>query len=46
MLSTANMKKKLAIPDEYSAVAALVVGIPNGESSPDPCKPPLVLAWK
>lgn len=46
MLSTAEMKKKLAIPDEYSAVAALVVGIPNGESSLEPCKPPLVLAWK
>lgn len=48
-ISTLNIRKvrmELGIPDEYSAVAPIVVGVPSGEIAATSRKEPLILSWK
>lgn len=45
-LNIHKIKTELGIPDEYSAIAPIVVGIPSGESRASPRKEPLILSWK
>lgn len=41
-----KMKTELGIPDEYSAIVPIIVGVPSGETDATSRNPPLVLAWK
>jgi len=45
-LNIHKIKTELGIPDDYSAIAPIVVGIPSGESGGSPRKEPLILSWK
>ncbi len=48
-VSTLNIrmvKTELGIPEEYTAIAPIIVGIPEKETLATPRKEPLVLAWK
>jgi nitroreductase len=48
-ISTLNIRKvkiELGIPDEYSAVAPIVVGVPSGEIPATSRKEPTILSWK
>jgi len=45
-LNIRKMKTELGIPDEYSAIVPIVVGVPSGETDATPRKEPLILAWK
>jgi hypothetical protein len=40
------VKTELGIPDEYSAIAPIVVGVPSGETAATSRKEPLILSWK
>ena len=44
-LNTPEVKAMLGIPEAYKAIAPVIVGVPEGETSASPRKPPLVLAW-
>src|ERR1017187_2529658 len=39
-------KSELGIPEEYSAIAPIVVGFPSGETKATSRKEPLILSWK
>jgi len=45
-LNIRKMKTELGIPDEYSAIAPIVVGVPSGETRATSRKEPLILSWK
>lgn len=45
-LNIHKVKAELGIPDEYSVVAPIVVGIPGGETQVTSRKEPLILSWK
>jgi nitroreductase len=45
-LNIHKMKAELGIPDEYSAIAPIVVGVPSGETPSTSRKEPLILSWK
>ena len=45
-LNIHKVKAELAIPDDYSAIAPIVVGIPNGETKATSRKEPKILLWK
>ena len=44
-LHAPDVKRELGIPDGTDAVAALIVGVPRGETPPVPRKPPELLRW-
>ena len=44
-LNAAETKHELGIPDEFSAVAPIIVGYPHGETPMCSRREPLVLAW-
>jgi nitroreductase len=46
VLNIHKVKTELGIPDEYTAVAPIIVGVPKSETPATPRKPPLILAWK
>lgn len=39
-------KKELGMPDEYSAIAPIVVGVPGGETRATSRNKPVILSWK
>ena len=41
-----KVKAELGIPDEYSAIAPIVVGVPSGETQATSRKEPFILSWK
>lgn len=45
-LNIRKVKTELGIPDEYSAIAPIVVGVPSGETQATSRKAPLILSWK
>lgn len=45
-LNIHKVKTELGIPDEYSAIAPIIVGVPSGESSASSRKEPIILSWK
>jgi nitroreductase len=45
-LNIHKVKAELGIPDEYNAIAPIVVGVPNGETQAALRKEPLILSWK
>ena len=45
-LNTHKTKTELGIPDEYSAIAPIVVGKPEGETAATTRKQPLILSWQ
>jgi nitroreductase len=45
-LNIRTVKAELGIPDEYNAIAPIIVGIPKEETPATPRKEPLILAWK
>jgi nitroreductase len=45
-LNIHKVKAELGIPDEYSAIAPVVVGVPSGETSATSRKEPNILFWK
>jgi nitroreductase len=44
-LSVVEVKVKFGIPDEFSAIAPIIVGHPRGETAPTPRKEPLILSY-
>lgn len=46
VLNIHKVKTELGIPDEYMAVAPIIVGVPSAETPATPRKPPVILAWK
>jgi len=44
-LHEVDVKKELGIPKGTDAVAAVIVGVPRGETPPVPRKPPEVIRW-
>lgn len=46
VLNIRKVKAELGIPEEYSAIAPIVVGVPSGGTIASARKIPLVLAWK
>ncbi len=45
-LNIHKIKTELGIPDEYSAIAPIVVGVPAGETGVSSRKEPAILSWK
>lgn len=45
-LNIRKVKAELGIPEDYTAIAPIIVGVPEGETPSRGRKPPLVLAWK
>ncbi|HTS90105.1 MAG TPA: nitroreductase family protein [Gemmatimonadales bacterium] len=45
ILNTPEVKRDLEIPDQFSAIAAIIVGVPSGHTPPVPRKAPVVLHW-
>ncbi|HUW76285.1 MAG TPA: nitroreductase family protein [Gallionella sp.] len=45
-LNIHKVKAELGIPDEYSAIAPIVVGVPSGETQATSRKNPKILFWK
>jgi nitroreductase len=45
-LNIHKVKTELGIPDEYSAIAPIAVGVPSGETQATSRKEPLILSWK
>lgn len=46
VLNIHKVKKELGIPDDYTAIAPIVVGVPREETAATSRKAPLILAWK
>lgn len=46
VLNIQKVKRELGIPDDYTAVAPMVIGVPDAETAATTRKAPLVLAWK
>lgn len=44
-LNTPEWKKELGVPDDMTAIAPIIVGIPSGETPPVHRKEPEILAW-
>ena len=44
-LNTGDMKDRLKIPVNYSAIAPIVIGIPSGITRTIVRKDPIVLSW-
>ncbi len=44
-LEDASTKHELGVPEDYEAVAALIVGYPVAEGAPPPKNPPQILYW-
>jgi nitroreductase len=45
-LNIHKVKAELGIPDEYTAIAPVVVGVPSGETQATSRKEPKILFWK
>jgi len=45
-LNFRKVKAELGIPEEYSAIAPIIAGVPSGETTATPRKDPMVLSWK
>lgn len=45
-LNTPKLKTRLGIPEEMTAIAPIIVGVPAGATAASPRKPAQVLAWK
>lgn len=45
-LNIHKVKTELGIPDEYSAIAPIIVGVPSGETPATSRKEPTILSWK
>jgi nitroreductase len=45
-LNIHKVKTELGIPDEYSAIAPIVVGVPSGKTQATSRKEPIILSWK
>lgn len=45
-LNIHKIKTELGIPDDYSAIAPIVVGVPAGETGAPSRKEPVILSWK
>ncbi|MGC2456440.1 MAG: nitroreductase family protein [Gallionellaceae bacterium] len=45
-LNMQEVKAELGIPDEYSAIAPIIVGVPSGETAATARKEPLILSRK
>lgn len=45
-LNVRKTKVELGIPDEYTAIVPIVVGVPDGDGHARPRKEPQILAWK
>ena len=45
-LNIHKVKTELGIPDEYSAIAPIVVGVPSSTTNATLRKEPLILSWK
>ena len=45
-LNTPNIKAEFNIPDELTAIAPIIVGVPSGETPPTARKDPEVVFWK
>ena len=45
-LNIRKVKTELGIPDEYTVIAPVVVGVPSGEAQATARKEPMILAWK
>ncbi|MGA8862904.1 MAG: nitroreductase, partial [Gallionella sp.] len=45
-LNIHKVKAELGIPDEYTAIAPIVVGVPSGETMATSRKEPKILLWK
>ncbi|MCG6933673.1 MAG: nitroreductase family protein [Gallionella sp.] len=45
-LNIHKVKAELGIPDDYSAIAPVVVGVPGGETTATSRKEPKILFWK
>lgn len=45
-MNTPEGKTELGIPADYTVVAPIVVGVPEGTGVPTPRKRPVILAWK
>ena len=46
VLNIHKVKKELGIPDAYTAIAPIIVGVPSEETPATRRKEPLILAWK
>jgi nitroreductase len=46
VLNIRKVKSELGIPDDYAAIAPIIVGVPSGETVPTSRKEPLILSWK
>ena len=46
VLNIHKVKTELGIPDEYTAIAPIIVGVPREETAATSRKEPLILAWK
>lgn len=46
VLNIRKVKSELGIPDEYTAIAPIVVGVPSAETGPTARKEPVILSWK
>lgn len=46
VLNIRKVKAELGIPEEYSAIAPIVVGVPGGDTTATARKIPLILSWK
>lgn len=45
-LNIRKVKAELGIPEEYTVIAPVVVGVPAGQTPASPRREPLILAWK
>jgi nitroreductase len=45
-LNIPKVKVELGIPNEYTVIAPIVVGVPSGEAKATSRKEPLILSWK
>ncbi len=45
-LNIHKVKAELGIPDDYSAIAPIIVGVPGGDTQATSRKKPVILSWK
>jgi hypothetical protein len=45
-LNIHKVKAELGIPDDYSAIAPIIVGVPGGDTQATSRKEPVILSWK
>jgi len=46
VLNTPEAKRELGVPEDYSVVAPIIVGYPEGETPPREKNPPEIVFWK